>query len=286
MKQLKKKCTTIFYRCLFIVLMVICLSTTCKKNEMEIDYNILSNLPKDKGGYQTAVYYDSLKNEYGYYVYTPSDYMSNKVVYPLLVFLHGSGERGNSSRDTSVLKKVLLHGPPMLIDKKQWNPRYPMIVVSPQCHEGSWNAEKLHRLFQHLSLKYRVNKNRIYLTGLSMGGFGTFTYLQNYSDTGFVAAAVPICGGGNTLYAKQLMRVPIWAFHGDADPVVNVSRSKDMVMAINALNPSLKAKLTIFPGIGHNSWACTYDGTGMGTESIAYDAFDMNIYDWMFRYSK
>jgi predicted peptidase len=250
------------------------------------DYNILVNLPKDKGGIQIPVYYDSLKTEYGYYAYTPSEYATNKVIYPLLVFLHGAGERGSSLKDTTQLKKLLLHGPPMLIDKKQWNPRYPMIVVSPQCHEGSWNAEKIHRFFKYLISKYRVNTKRIYLSGLSMGGFGTFSYLQTYSDTGYVVAAVPICGGGNPVYAKELTRVPIWAFHGEADPVVNVSRSKDMMESINALNPMITAKLTIYPEVGHNSWARTYDGTGMGCESKEYDAFNLTIYDWMFRYSR
>lgn len=246
----------------------------------------LEKLPTDTGGEHTPVYFDPNTTAYGYFVYTPSGYATNQAVYPLLVFLHGSGERGNSLVDTTVLAKVLVHGPPNLITGKKWMPRYPMIVVSPQCHEFQWDPAKIHHLIDDIVKKYRINTHRIYLTGLSMGGYGTCSYLEAYASTGFVAAAVPICGGGNPMRASQYVNTPLWAFHGDADNVVPVTNSIQLVKSINDLNPAVRAKLTIYPGVGHDSWTRTYDGSGMGTESQNYTPFAMSLYDWLFTYSK
>lgn len=259
---------------------------SCSKNDSEVDYTNLENLPKDSGGIQQAVVYNSQVNPLGYYIYTPKGYEKNEAIYPLLVFLHGSGEKGNSMTNPAELSKVLANGPPRLIKDKKWSPRYPMIVVSPQCHDGWWDAAKVHKLIALIVKEYRINSDRIYLTGLSMGGYGTYGYVEAFSDTGYVCAAVPICGGGNTSKALAYKNVPLWAFHGDADPTVNVNNSIDMVKAINAKAPKVKAKLTIYPGIGHDSWSRTYDGKGMGTERTDYDAFNMSIYDWMFQYKK
>lgn len=260
--------------------------TSCSKNESAPDYKELQNLPKDTGGIHSAVVYNSTVNPYGYYIYTPSGYEKNDAVYPLLVFLHGSGEKGNSTTDASVLKKVLANGPPKLINAKKWAPKYPMIVVSPQCHDSGWNPAKIHKLIAMIVQNYRINTGRIYLTGLSMGGYGTYSYVEAYADTGYVAAVVPVCGGGNTSKAKSYKNVPLWAFHGDADLTVLVSQSINMVNAINALSPAVKAKLTIYPGVAHDSWTRTYDGSGMGTGKAEYDPFNLSIYDWMFTFRK
>jgi predicted peptidase len=271
---------------LLLIVLLITLSSSCKKNEVgELSKGSLELLPQDTGGIQTPVYYDSVI-EYGYYVYKPSGYDQNSYNYPLLVFLHGSGEKGNSYNDSANLEKILIHGPPKLIKEKRWNPRYPMIVISPQCHDSWWDANKLHRFFKYLSTTYRTDTTRIYLTGLSMGGFGTYGYVETFADKGYVAAVVPICGGGKPSKASKYMNMPLWAFHGEADSTVKVTKSKEMVEAINNLSPAIKAKLTIFPGVGHNSWTKTYDGTGMGTGSMEYDAFSESIYDWLFRYTK
>jgi predicted peptidase len=274
------------YPLLIITCGLISISSSCKKENIRPDdYTILTNLPKDTGGTQKAVYYNA-DIPYGYYVYTPSGYNSNNAIYPLLVFLHGSGEKGNSLSDTSVLKKVLVHGPPKLIKNKTWNPKYPMVVVSPQCHESGWNGKKIHALIKHITDNYRINTKRIYLAGLSMGGYGTFNYVETCSDTSYVAAVVPICGGGNAAKGLKFQNIPLWAFHGDADKTVLPINSMNMVDSINKYNPVVKAKLTIFPGVGHDSWTRTYDGSGMGSEDPAYDPFNMTIYDWMFQYTK
>ena len=256
---------------------------SCKKDDMNDDTN-LENLPIDTGGLHNAYPLGQTSAYYGFYAYTPSAYLKSSAKYPLLVFLHGAGEQGNSKTDAKILDIVLRNGPPKLIEGKKWKPKYPMIVVSPQCHDGGWNAIKVHQFIKYLIDNYQVNTERIYITGLSMGGFGTYSYLTTIGDSCYVAAAVPICGGGSTYNVKAMKHIPVWAFHGDADLTVNVAGSINMINAINAVNPPVKAKLTIYPGVGHDSWSKTYDGSGMGSERSDYDAFNMSIYDWMFQY--
>lgn len=273
----------------FLISLFSLLALSCNKDDVNpSDYNNLENLPVDTGGVQSIHYLDTSLTTFGYYLYKPSGYEANTAEYPLLVFLHGSGEKGNSMNDTTVLTKVLRNGPPKLINKKQWNPTYPMLVASPQCHDGWWNAQKVHDFISEIIEQNRVNEDRIYLTGLSMGGFGTWSYIQTYADTGHVVAIVPICGGGNKNKVEGFLNMPVWAFHGDNDNTVSKQKSIDMVDAINALDPPAmyKAKLTMYPGVAHNSWSRTYDGTGMGQERTDYNAFDQSIYDWFFQYRK
>jgi predicted peptidase len=272
---------------IFLILVAGSIIIACSENKIDpLDFNILSNLPIDTGGVHMAVVHESSTAPYGHYVYTPGSYEADGPEYPLLVFLHGSGEKGNSKDDPTKLDLVLRNGPPMLIKKNVWNPTYPMIVASPQCHDGGWNSTKVHEFIKYLVDHYQVNRKRIYITGLSMGGYGTFGYIGDYGISSYAAACVPICGGGNKSKAENFIDMPIWAFHGDADGTVLPIKSIEMIEAINVFNPSPTAKLTIFPGVGHNSWSMTYDGSGMGTESNEYDQFDQSIYDWMFQYQK
>ncbi len=248
--------------------------------------NDLESLPEDLGGIQKANALVATDANFGYYIYTPSDYNSNSPNYPLLVFLHGSGERGNSETDPDILKKVLVNGPPKLIEKKEWSPKYPMIVASPQLPSGNWNAEDIHNFITYLIANYNINTKRIYLTGLSLGAFGSFNYISNYGADAYAAAIIPIAGGGNKNSGDKFTTIPVWAFHGDNDNVVSHNNSINMIDAINEEKPNTPAKLTIYPNVGHNSWSRTYNNSGMGDESNDYDAFDMNIYDWLFLFEK
>jgi len=250
------------------------------------NYSILENLPLDTGGIHKAFPLGSIDAYYGYYAYTPSVYYKNGPKYPLLLFLHGAGERGNSASDGNILDIVLRNGPPMLIKKKIWTPKYPLVVISPQAHEGGWNGAKIHQFIKHIINNYEIDAQRIYITGLSMGAYGTFNYLTSTGDSCYAAAAVAICGGGNPTKASAMKHIPVWAFHGDADGTVNIENSISMIDAINKTNPPQKAKLTVYPGVGHNSWSMTYDGTGMGKESNLYDPFNIGIYEWMFLYER
>jgi len=269
---------------LVILLFLTILAAGCNKNDTIP--NDLSALPPDNGGTHEAMAYGATAAPFGYYIYTPGGYTENGVEYPLMVFLHGAGEIGYSGTDPAILDKILVTGIPELINTKRWHPSYPMIVVSPQCPERQWNTAKIHELIKFITEQYRVNSKRIYITGLSMGAIGTYSYIQDYGGSSYVAAAVPIAGRGDIYKGSSFQDIPVWAFHGDADPIVDVSNSISMIAAINDAHPAIRALLTIYPGVGHDSWSRTYDESGMGQESPDYDPFGISIFDWMLEYVK
>jgi predicted peptidase len=182
-----------------------------------------------------------------YLLYLPEDYRKHKE-FPLLLFLHGGGERGNN------LELVKSYGNPKLIERGQ---HFPSIVVSPQCPEDSWwtkELEPLKLLINEIVQTYNVDKRRIYLTGLSMGGFGTFHLAGLYPK--YFAAIAPICGGGHSSFAENLKDVPTWAFHGDKDDIVPIQSSQRMVKAI--IKAGGTAKLTTYKNVKHNAWDKAY----------------------------
>lgn len=182
----------------------------------------------------------------GYWLYLPQDY-EQKESWPLMLFLHGSGERGSD------LNLVKVHGPPKLIAGGR---EFPFIVVSPQCPANQrWEPIELMVLLDEIESKYRVDRDRVYVTGLSMGGFGTWELAVHAPDR--FAAIAPICGGGETFGLKQISHLPVWAFHGAKDNVVPVERSKVMIEELKRVggNP----KLTIYPDADHDSWTQAYN---------------------------
>ncbi len=183
-----------------------------------------------------------------YLLYLPKDYTADKA-WPLVVFLHGAGERGSN------LEQLKVHGLPKLVAAGQ---NFDFIIVSPQCPADQWWVgmdSQVMALVDETMEHCNVDKNRIYLTGLSMGGFGTWSIGAGYSDR--IAAMAPICGGGRPFWAAKLKTVPIWAFHGGKDNVVPLSESQQMVDAVNAAGG--QAKLTVYPEAGHDSWTETYN---------------------------
>jgi predicted peptidase len=198
------------------------------------------------GVQQTARLDTQVKVQMGYLLYLPKAYEQHES-WPLVLFLHGSGERG----DDPELVKV--HGPPKLIAAGK---DFPFIVVSPQCPESQWwEPIELMALLDDIGRKYKVDADRVYVTGLSMGGFGTWR-LAAYAPQRFAAIA-PICGGGEKSWAKPLSRLPIWVFHGAKDEGVPLERSQSMVDAL--LKEEGNPKLTVYPDAGHDSWTETYD---------------------------
>ena len=189
----------------------------------------------------------------------PEGYEKGEQAYPLMLFLHGAGERGDGNLDL-----VKVNGPPKQIDQGK---RFPCIVVSPQCEaESWWEASQLSALLDYIEANYRVDKKRIYVTGLSMGGYGTWALAQREPDR--FAAIVPVCGGGNARsvrYAKKIT-APIWAFHGAKDTVVPVSELTEMQTALKDVGIDIKT--TIYPEVGHGSWVNAYDTP--------------ELYEWMF----
>ena len=188
----------------------------------------------------------ALKVQMDYLIALPQDYDQQEKV-PLVVFLHGAGERG---RD---LQKVKVHGPPKLIEAGK---KFPFILVSPQCPEGQWwQAHELIALLDEIESKYKVDKDRIYVTGLSMGGFGSWRLAAEIPQR--IAAIAPICGGGDTSTARRLAKMPIWVFHGAKDTAVPLDLSQSMVDAITKAGGT--PKLTIYPEAGHDSWTESYN---------------------------
>ena len=185
-----------------------------------------------------------------YLIYLPPNY-EDQERWPLLVFLHGAGERGDD------LKQVQEHGPPKLIEHGR---DFPMIVVSPQCQSRQWwQAEAVAKLVTDICGQYRVDRRRIYLTGLSMGGYGTWATLAAYPT--LFAAAAPVCGGGDPSVAARIRHVPTWVFHGAKDVVVPRRSSQEMVDALQAAGAEVR--FTVYPEAEHDSWTETYDNPAL-----------------------
>ncbi len=188
----------------------------------------------------------SVTAKFDYLLSLPTDYAKSRTNWPLVLFLHGSGESGTN------LDKVKTHGPAKLAEA---NGPFPFILVSPQSARRGWNPDLLNALLDSVVKKYRVDKHRVYVTGLSMGGYGTWELAAAYPEK--FAAIAPICGGGHPADASKLTALPIWVFHGGKDPTVPLKRSEEMVEALKAAGGH--PKFTIYPEAGHDSWTETYN---------------------------
>lgn len=213
----------------------------------------------------------------GYSEYLPPGY-GDGALRPLLVFHHGIGESGNGSEEE--LARLYNTGLPALLKNDQWPEERPFIVLSTQhnappntsCH----SVAEIHDFLDFAKDHYHVDPARIYITGLSCGAIGSWDYLGAHTDE-VVAGAVLIAGNGNGAFGQagcDLGSVPIWAFHGDADGTVNVSGSVNPINALNQCQPPpIDAEVTVYPGVGHNSWDMTYN------LSAGHD-----IYAWLLMY--
>jgi predicted peptidase len=182
-----------------------------------------------------------------YLVYLPADYDKDKSKqWTLVIFLHGAGERGSN------VQLVRKNGLTQTLEQRG---TIPYVMVAPQCPANTgWNVGTLDKLLDQVLADYRVDKKRIVLTGLSLGGFGTWSWSTEHPER--FAGLVPICGGGKTAQATALKGMPIWAFHGDADSVVKFATGQAIVDAAKAAGADIK--FTVYPGVGHNSWGKAY----------------------------
>ncbi len=199
--------------------------------------------------------------------------------YPLVIFLHGAGERGTDN------KAQLRHGIQDII--KLGAEKHPFFMLVPQCPNGKkwvevdWGAAS-HTMPEQLSVPFTllfellgkiekenpIDQKRIYIMGISMGGFGTWDAISRFPDK--FAAAVPVCGGADTAQAPKLVKIPIWVFHGGNDNTVKTQRSRDMVEALKKAGGD--PKYTEYPGVGHNSWTQTFSNP--------------EVIEWIFSQSK
>lgn len=191
-----------------------------------------------------------------YLVYLPKEYGTDSShKWPLVVFLHGAGERGQD------LKVVQRFGLPRQASEGE---QLPFILTSPQCPtELHWTPEQVVKLVENVSNRFSVDRDRVYLTGYSMGGFGTWA-TACYDPNRFAAIA-PLSGGGEPSQAKRLVNLPIWAFHGEKDEVVSLDASKQMVDAVRKCGGHVN--FTVYPGLGH--WIC----------DLPYH--DKQFYEWL-----
>lgn len=167
---------------------------------------------------------------------------------PLLLFLHGAGERGGDLRD------VARHGVPAEIERGR---DLPFVALSPQCPPGQWWTQRTDLLAALVDAeidRLPVDPDRVYLTGMSMGGYGAWNLAIERPHR--FAAMAPVCGGGNPARVRRIAHLPVWAFHGTADRVVPFHESKIMVAALEAAGGDVR--LTAYEGVGHDSWTQTY----------------------------
>jgi len=206
---------------------------------------------------------DELKLDY--LLYLPPDYNKDaQKKWPLIVFLHGSGERGTD------VQEVAKHGPPKIVEDKDSPLSGRFIVVSPQCPPKIWwQVDSLNGLLDEVLEKYHVDKDRVYLTGLSMGGFGSWTWGEH--DAGRFAAMAPMCGGGDPTQADKLKDTPIWCFHGEMDKTVAIQHSEEMVDAVKAAG-NKEVKFTRYPDAGHDCWTKSYANP--------------DLYDWFLEHKR
>jgi predicted peptidase len=202
--------------------------------------------------------------EQRYLLFLPADYGKEKdKKWPLILFLHGSGERGT---DIEIVKK---HGPPKIVENKK---DFPFIVVSPQCDPNKWwDPFTLAGLLDEVGEKYSVDADRVYLTGLSMGGFGTWDLASKYPNR--FAAIAPICGGSDSVrrVARSLKEMPTWVFHGEKDQSVPFQQSVTLVDALKQAG-NTDVQFTSYPDLGHDCWTVTYDNP--------------KLYDWFLSHKR
>lgn len=212
----------------------------------------------------------SHSGQLNYLYYLPQDYEAGDTKHwPLMLFLHGAGERGND------IQRVTIHGPLKLVKQGR---KFPFIIVAPQCAAGEiWKNDELLQLLKQVKQSFRVDETRVYLVGLSMGGYGTWKLATCYPEK--FAAIVPISGGADLIdillvnpeKADALKSLPVWAFHGAQDPVVPVTESESSVAMLKKIGAT-EVKLTIYPDATHDAWTRTFENP--------------ELYDWLLRHHR
>ena len=197
-----------------------------------------------------------------YLLYLPDNYDEVFSSLPLVLFLHGVGERGNN---LSLVKK---HGIPKRIEKGD---SFPFICIAPQCpKDGYWNRpdiiNALFALVNKVKKDFSLKSNKVYGTGLSMGGLGVLE--MAIQDPSFFSAIIPVCGGANLDQIDRIRSLPIWLFHGDRDMVHPVENSINIYQKLQSKNTNIH--LTVYGNTGHDSWTMTYDND--------------EIYNWLFNF--
>lgn len=208
---------------------------------------------------QTHNFIDHKSVSLPYVLYLPDDYDSRDE-WPLVIFLHGAGERGND------LQALRTQGLPKKLDAGD---DLPFVVIAPQCPLENWwmsYLSTLKLLVEQTASTHKIDPTRWYITGLSMGGAGTWDMTTTYPD--LFAAAAPICGFGGHLFnyparVERIKHLPVWTFHGDTDSIVPISATQQLVDALEGFGGNVK--FTIYPDVDHDSWTQTYANSDLYT---------------------
>ena len=207
---------------------------------------------------------NNIEQDLNYLLYLPNEYDQSNLVFPLVLFLHGAGERGDD------LENLKIHGIPKLINEGR---SFPFISLAPQCpNDGYWDKPEyvstLISLVKTVMKDTRVDPKRVYGTGLSMGGLGTLAIA--IKDPELFSAIIPICGGADLEKIQRLNKLPMWIFHGDRDDVIPLDNSISIYQSLRSVNENVF--LTVYAGVDHDSWTETYEND--------------DIYDWLLKFSK
>lgn len=260
----------------------------------ETDLSDLSDLPTDPNYIKVV----SLKGEnpspYGYVLRKPEAFGEDGLKYPVLICLHGVGSRGNSQNNPNDINKVDQNSAIRAIKIGAWNPAVPVAVFAPQTN-NNWNPNQLQNFIEYIKSNYAnaTKTNRIYISGFSMGGFGAWSYLEEFGyQNSLIAAAVSMAGAPDGIEnVEPLKMMPFWAFHGDKDPTVSVNRSIQVVASFKALYPSQNhQKLTVFTqddfeGQFHRIDNGIYDRTFFNKNHTG-NIFDQDVINWMLRFKR
>lgn len=224
----------------------------------------------------------------GFYESLPVDYNANpEKKYPLLVFMHGSGEKGDGS--SLQLPKVLRNGPPKLLSQGKFPSKFVVngqefsfIVMAPQVESTTGGATAIKAMIEYCLKNYRVDEQRIYITGLSLGGLRCYNYTAYKKEiTDKVAAMLLVCPNAYSLEERAKViassNLPVWLTNNDGDPLARIGNAIKTVDMINAYNPTPKAKITIFNKDGHDAWTQSYDP--------GFEENGQNVYEWMLSYT-
>ncbi len=207
---------------------------------------------------KTKIYEQTV--DINYLLFLPKSYNEQKSDWPMIVYLHGASLRGTD------VNRVKRYGLPRMVEK---NGEFPFVLLSPQSPPGkAWQPERVDRVVEHVLSAYRIDPDRVYLTGLSLGGYGTWATAAAFSNR--YAAIAPISGGGVAAFVDSLKRTPVWAFHGAKDTAVPLSESQSMVDALNIIGGDVR--FTVFPKGEHDVFLQVYRNP--------------DLYEWFLQHSK
>ncbi len=229
----------------------------------------------------TKAFHNEVSNGYNFLLNIPDEYKDSSSTMPLIVFLHGRSLSGSD------LNRVKKYGVLDAINRTKINPH--AFVVAPQCPKSqSWDPDRVLNVMNWVKANYKIDSNRVYVVGMSLGGYGTFDFAGKYPNE--ISAAIALCGGGKEKYASNLATVPLWIMHGLADRAVPASQSQKMEDAINAANSKNYMRADYFRGLDHGDmvhvfympdmyrWLYQFDGSD--SSKLKINNYDITLSDF------